>query len=294
MRKVLFALCLLWSFTANAQMERQKRALYYESEYQPKGWFGGAGFTYTIPTPRAFDDTRISNSPVANDTLYSGRFNPRGRFGLYFEAGRHHFTKKVYLVDHIDYGIHFKQYKGREDFEGLVKTDSLIAVTNTGRFGYSYLGAFFNASNIFQLRDNIWVHNSLGANVDYAIIKKTSYQGPITGMSQVFPSNLQAQLHYKLGIGWKAGAGLYFLPSIETPILNVYRFDNGKSSMAVFSSRYRPIIVSVRVMFLDRTKTKSCENQPGSKQQIDKDKPGKHQSNSLFGDDVKMKKLRKR
>jgi len=294
MRKVLFALCFLSTLLANAQMERQKRALYYESEYQPKGWFGGVGFTYTIPTQLSFEDTRVSNKTVENDTLYSGKFNPKGRFGLYLEAGRHHFTKKVYFVDHIDYGIAFKQYKGREDFEGLVKTDSLIAVTNTGKFGYSYLGGFFNASNIFQLGDNIWVHNSLGANVDYAIIRKTNYLGPITGMPQVFPSNLQAQLHYKLGVGWKAGAGLYFLPSIETPILNIYRFDDGKSTLNVFSSRYRPIIVSVRVMFLDRTKTKSCENQPGSKQQIDKDKPGKHQSNSLFGDDVKMKKLRKR
>ncbi|MFY7971838.1 MAG: hypothetical protein ACOVOO_07840 [Flavobacteriales bacterium] len=294
MRTILFTLCLLFALSANAQMERQNRALYYESEYQPKGWFGGAGFTYTFPTQLAYDQTRVSNRTVENDTLYSGRFNPKGRFGLYFEAGRHHFTKKVYLVDHIDYGIAFKQYKGREDFEGKVKADSLLAFSNIGKFGYTYLGAFFNASNIFQIGDQFWIHNSLGANVDYAIIKKETYLGPTTGMPQVFPSNLQAQLHYKLGLGWKAGAGLYFLPSIETPILNLYRFDDGKSTMAVFSSRYRPIIVSVRVMFLDRTKTKSCENQPGSKQQVDKDKPGKHQSNSLFGDEVKMKKLRKR
>jgi hypothetical protein len=48
-------------------------------------------------------------------------------------------------------------------------------------------------------------------------------------------------------------------------------------------------------MFLDKTKSRSCENQPGKRStDVDKENPGKNENGSLFGPDVKYKGRRKR
>jgi hypothetical protein len=295
MRPLLLLLACALSLLGQAQMERQKRPLYFESAYQPKGWFFAPGLTYMLPNPHAANDTRLTSTSDGGDTLYSGQFDARGKFGFYAEAGRHHFSNKIFLIDHFDYGIHYKLFRGGETFDGLIRTDSLRSFSNSGNFSRHYAGAFFNASNILRLGEYTWLHNSLGANVDYAFIQRNVYNGPTTGMDQQFQRNLLAQLHYKIGFGWKAGPGLYFLPSLETPILNAYTFDQGRSTLAFFSSRYRPILFSIRILFLDKTKGRSCENQPNAKtEDISKEKAGKHAPNTLFGPDVKSKKVRRR
>jgi hypothetical protein len=294
MRLIFVLLYCFFSIAAMAQMEKQKRPLYYEAEYRPKGWFFAPGITFMAPSGHASNTTTLAPTASA-DTLHSGQFNARGRVGFYAEAGRHHFSKKVYLIDHFDYGLHYKLLRGSETFDGLILNGNLLNYSNSGRYSRHYLGAFFNASNILRLGDNSWLHNSLGANIDYALLGNTTYEGPITGMDQQFQNNLVAQLHYKLGFGWKAGAGLYFMPTLETPILNVHTFDAGKSTLAFFSSRYRPILFSIRILFLDKSKGRSCENQPGAKiKELDKEKVGKHAPNTLFGPDVKTKKVRRR
>ena len=281
---------------ASAQNGRQSRDLYYESAYQPKGWFFAPGVTWMWPTAMERADTRISNLEQQGDTLYSGSFRAAGRPGLYAEVGRHKFVEDYYFIDHFDFGAHFKMLRGKEDFNGVVKSQNdLLPAENKGRFSESFAGAFINVSNIIQLNDVLWVHNSFGLNAEYRVISRRSYEGLSTGMPHAFPDPFQGQLHYKLGFGWKADAGLYILTALETPLLNIYPFYDGKSTSPYFSSRYRPLILTVRVMFLDKTKTKSCENQPGKTiTNVNKDRPGKHNSNDLFGRDVKMKGKQKK
>jgi hypothetical protein len=292
---LLFALMLL-SIHVESQVGRQKRDLYYESAYQPRGWFFAPGLTWMWPNDGSRTDTRISNREQLNDTLYSGVFRAGGRPGLYLEAGRHRFVENYFFIQHMDFGAHFKMLRGKEDFEGVVKdANQLLPVSNKGRFSESFAGLFVNVSNVMQLSDRSWVHHSFGLNAEYRILSNRKYEGPSGGMPHVFPGSFQGQLHYKLAIGWKADPGLYVLMALETPVLNIYPFDDGKSTVPYFASRYRPFILTLRVMFLDKTKSKSCENQPGTKStDLDKENPGRHGSNDLFGRDAKMKGKQKR
>jgi hypothetical protein len=288
-------LILLLGVTAHAQQAKQKRDLYYESTFRPKGWFFSPGLTWMWPSDARRTDTRISRAEMVNDTLYDGTFRSAGKPGLYAEVGRHRFIDGLYFLHHLDYGIHFKMLRGKEEFEGRVKTPSgLVATNNRGNFSESFAGLFINASNIIQFSNVTWLHQSVGLNAEYRVISHRSYDGLATGMPHQYPDDILGQLHYKIGLGWKADPGLYFMALVETPVLTAYPFDDGKSTLTYFSSRYRPLIITLRVMFLDKSKGRSCENQPGSSDQVDKEKPGRHGSGDLFGPDVKMKGRRRR
>lgn len=279
-----------------AQYEKQLRPLHYENDYQSRGWFFAPGVTWMWPSSSDRQDIRISNREQQHDTLYDGQFKASGRPGIYAAFGRHKFVRDYYFIDHLDYGLAFKMLRGSEQFNGMVKSGNVLAATeNRAKFSESFASLFFNVSNIVQLSNTVWIHNSIGANADFRIISRRQFKGNATGMAHNFPETLLGQLHYRPGLGWKADPGLYFLLSVETPVLNVYPFDDGKSTLTYFSSRYRPLILSLQVMFLDKTKTKACENQPGKQStDVDKEKPGKNKSDSLFGPDVKYGGRRKR
>lgn len=280
----------LLSVSANGQKEW--RPLYDSNEWKNKGWFFAPGITTMIPNDRTRDEVRIVRPEGINDTLYNGRFRAAGRIGIYAEVGRHHFTNKIYFVDHFDYGIHIKMLRGIERFDGVVVNDS---VENRGRFSQTFAGAFFNASNIVRLGQNVWLHNSLGVNADFRVLNNVRYEGPTLGMIQRFPAMFLGQLHYKIGFGWKPDPGIYIMPMIETPILTVVPLDDGKSTLQYFSTRYRPIILTVRILLLDRREGRSCDNMPkAGKVNPDIENPGKNKSGDIFGRDVNQKKLRKR
>jgi hypothetical protein len=80
-------------------------------------------------------------------------------------------------------------------------------------------------------------------------------------MLQGFPPDLTADIHWKFGVGWRPEGGVLIIPSIETPILTLAKFDDGKSTSQVFSTRYRPIIVSLRVLLFDKRKAQDCVGQ---------------------------------
>ncbi|MEY3399380.1 MAG: hypothetical protein RL220_1974 [Bacteroidota bacterium] len=275
MRLFLIVICCLQLSVVFGQEGRQMNSLYSPGMFRNRGWFFAPGFTYMIPANGARQETRISNAEQLNDTLYTGEFTQAGRFGLYAEVGRHHFLKDLYIVHHMDYGVHVKSFGGRENFDGRVKTDSgMVNVANVGTFRDWMAGAFFNISNITQISDRTWIQNGVGVNADYAFIQNRDYTGPVTGMIQNFPGTFTGQIHYKLGFGWKPENGVYIMPSIETPILTVYKLDDGKSTLPYFSSRFRPIIVSLRIAFLDKTPDRECkviDDSGGSPQLWDKE-----------------------
>lgn len=271
--KKLIILCLLITLVnaLQAQRGKQKAPLYGENAYQHRGWMFAPGITLSPSlTGNRFEILR-GEGEQRNDTIYAGRFNPGSSIGLYAEVGRHKFVENFYILKHFDYGVHFKMIRGKERFVGQVSNGSqLIETTNNARFSESFAGAFINASNVAQLSSNTWLHNSLGLNLDYRVISNRTAEGFYGEIPQSFPDPLLVQLHYKLGFGWKADAGLFFMPTIETPILNLYPTLDGKSTLNYFSSEHRVFIISLRVMFLDKTEGRKCvgKDTSGSKPQL--------------------------
>lgn len=263
---LLILVSIFAAFNAGAQRSRQKAPLYGENAFQHRGWMFAPGITWTPGVSGNRYEILRGEGEFLNDTIYDGRFNPGSRIGIYAEVGRHKFLDDLYLIHHFDYGIHFKMIRGKEEFAGRVSNGiALVETRNNAQFSESFAGAFINASNIIQISNRTWLNNSLGLNLDYRVISNRSAEGFYGAIPQAFPDPLLFQFHYKLGIGWKADPGLYFMPTIETPILNLYPDFNGKSTIRYFSSTYRVFIISLRVMFLDKTADRECVGKDSSK-----------------------------
>ncbi len=286
---ILFLLGIIQ--TAQAQYGRQLTPIYVDgTSYQNKGWFVSPGITYMLPEDRNEKRTEYMQRQDQLDTLYDGNFKRKGRVGLYLEVGRHHFLTASPIINHLDYGIHFKMLRGRENFEGTTfLPPTPTPVVDQSLFSESFAGGFFNASNIWQVTDHHWIQNSIGLNAEYRVISKRQMEVPF-GASHTFPNAFIAQAHYKLGFGWRPEPGIYILTMLETPIITAYPWENGKSTLPYFTGRYRPLILTLRIAWLSKAKERSCENQPGKNApNLDK-KRRKKTSNSLFGDDAKRMK----
>lgn len=277
-----------------AQYNRHLQPVYIPgTAYKNTGWLISPGITYMLPFNRKESLTGYSDNAEASDTIYSGDFSRAGKIGAYLEFGRHMFLTDRILLHHIDYGVHFKMFRGREDFTGIAATDGGFApVISNSRFSDSYVGGFFNASNFLQITSKHWIQNSLGVNADVRLITRHIGSAPY-GAEWGFPSVFLAQFHYKLGFGWKPEPGIYIIPSIETPILNVFPWEDGKSTLQYFTGRQRPFIITLKIQWLSKTQSRKCEGQPG-KSIPDLDKKSNHDGNDLWGPQEKKMDRKRR
>jgi hypothetical protein len=298
MKFLFFVFLIMCAQLSFAQGGRQMEPIFVQgTAYRNTGWFVAPGATWMMPYDRRQSITEYIPGGEANDTLFSGDYKRGGRLGLYVEAGRHHFTLERILVHHIDYGIHFKMLRGKEAFTGITNAGGTMAPASfDGKFSESFAGAFFNASNIIQVKRNFWIQNSLGVNLDYRILSNRNSSGSPYGADMNYPTDFMGQLHYRIGFGWKPEAGMYIIPMIETPLLTAFPWDGGKSTLPYFAGRFRPIIFTLRIQWLSQAANRRCENQPGTGPDgVSKDDPGKHRHNGLWGPEAKkIKKARKK
>lgn len=248
--------------TAVAQSGRQHRPLYDldGGAFHRRGWHFAPGVAYAFPSAAGRENERlIATEGGAVDTLYAGEFSAAGKPGIYLEVGRTHLMDALFILDCIDYGIGLKQLRGREDFSGTMFPEGgVVEVENRGDFSQMRGTAFVNFSNIHQLSDRSFLQNSLGFNTDYRFIDRVTYNGPTTGMLQGFPPDFTCDIHYKLGFGWRPESGRFVIPTLETPLLSVVQFQDGRSTTQWFSTRYRPIIFTLRFILLDKRKSPDC------------------------------------
>lgn len=294
MNRILAFIFICTAVVAQAQYKRQMTPVFVQgTAYKNTGWFIAPGITYMLPVNRKESLTGYYENGDALDTLYSGDFTRAGKIGAYLEAGRHKFFTDRVLLDHMDFGVHYKMLRGRDRFDGAVYSPAGVApVQSNSVFSDHFVGAFINFSNIIQLTDHFWLQNSLGANAEYALISRRN-DGSFYGAEWQDPGKIVGQLHYKLSFGWKPEPGMYIVPSIETPILGVYPWYDLKSTLPYYTGKYRPIIFSIRIQWLTMSNDRKCENQPGH--QVDTEKAGKHKSNDLWGpQNKKMKRKREK
>jgi len=264
MKQFFVAVIVLFSLVPFAQEGRQNNPLFNLTggNYINKGWHLAPGFTYMFPSTgnRSVFQLQENNT----DTLYTGDYKTGGRVGIYFEIGKLHLYDRK-IIKSLDYGIGFKSLKGRESFDGLVGVDSIVSsLAYEANFKNSFITGFININNYLQLTDKTFLQNSLGLNADYRLINKTDAI-PDYGSEAFYPKAFVGQLHYKFGFGFRAGTNLFIVPTIETPILGIYQWREGKSTLHYFNSEYRPFIVSVRFFWLKDRPTRDCVGAPDKK-----------------------------
>lgn len=252
--------------TSSSRLKRNPTDVFpLDPEFNLNGWFAAIGGTYMYPMSSSdettYSMTSFNDSILENFANYQG--SPNGKLGLYAEAGWFHAFQNPTFFHFYDVGISYRQYKGGEDFNGSytsVLTDTLgnetdlpsTSIQQSDNYSDQIISLVSNLTHHFHFSRYGFVQNTIGVNVDYFLSKSRSAGPTFPGYEAKFPTDIQAQFHYRIGVGWKASPTLLVIPSIEVPILTAYDFDSFKSSLPYFSTRHYPILFSVRFMFLRR------------------------------------------
>lgn len=251
MKRHLLLLPLLLALAdALAQPMSRRKADIIPLEGQAKriGWFVGPGVTWT--------HTRLKNKEeevLRNDSArYLATYDPAGRLGLYLEGGVTWFTRDPVIVDYLDLGVAYKNLRGAEAYESTLWRGDTAALplTGEGRFAERLLTVAFNANKFIQTGNYQFVQLSLGANADIRLGSAYSHTGDPVLNRHAFPPDLITQAHFKVGYGFKLTGRTIMIPALETPIFSITPADQGLGQLQWFSSFYRPIVLSVRFLFL--------------------------------------------
>ncbi|MEN8956845.1 MAG: hypothetical protein ABF242_09130 [Flavobacteriales bacterium] len=243
----------------------QKMAPFVQA-LENNGWFISPGITLTPKLNFFSHDPELSLTD--NGTTYEAMdLQQQSKVGAYLEVGRYRLLSTKKLISYIDYGLAYKMLRSGQTYD--LRSSGLLNDTTsfTQSFSNHNISGFFNANNVLAINKNIFFQNSLGVNLDYAIVQNldTDDTSPFAGTYQEETSRLKAQLHYKFGIGIRIGERLYAIPSIEIPLLTGWKWEGGRSTFGAFNSRYRPMIISVRFAWLTKPSCpKVWDNDPST------------------------------
>lgn len=223
---LLFACFISCSVFSQFHGRKHQPLMELNGVYAMNGWFVSPGTTFMLPNTLKFLGYDKSDG------------KPKGRLGLYLEFGRYNiFPEGGAFFNYMDYSLAYKR------LSGSVNKRSKI-------FRHNYLLGNFNINNIIQLSDKTFIQNSLGANLDFKLWER----------SNDAPTNqrLLFSLHYKIGYGIKFTKTIFIIPSLETPILNVKQWEKAKSTYGIYDNRYRPLILSFRILWLRKPSRAAC------------------------------------
>lgn len=261
--KKLIWLCVLTTttvYTTDAQRGISKRKydklVDLTGHDRLSGFHFAPGLTYTL--------TRFSNPEEelyrSGTQVTNGTVDPKGRLGIYLEAGMYHIFKYPGIFHYLDWSVAWKNLRGSQYYNTTTITEGTNAVVGQsegeGHFRHHYLLGNVNVNSVKQIGHYSFIQNSLGMNADYGII--WGNDAPIAGSTGYDPSRFVLQLHYKFAFGFKLNKYWFIIPAIETPILNIVEFEKGKSTIGVMNSRYRPLIFTIRFAKLRKPKSGDC------------------------------------
>jgi hypothetical protein len=229
--------------------ERKSKEIFpTNGKFKQGGFYIAPGITYPLG-PFEEQEKELFN---ANDTSYLATLEGNGNIGLYLEVGWFHAMKDPVILDYIDFGLSYKQLKGKESFNSELSTNDVLlgSYEGEGTFSDSYLTGHVNANKLIQTGDYNFIQFSVGANIDYRLSE--SREGGIHPVptEQEFPPSLLAQAHLKLGYGFKVNERFMVIPMIESPVFSVQPADQGLGDLQWFNTLYRPFIFSVRFLWL--------------------------------------------
>ncbi|HRH69805.1 MAG TPA: hypothetical protein PLB89_09890 [Flavobacteriales bacterium] len=237
------------------------------------GFYFAPGITYTLSRFRSEEEEVFRGG----DTSFTATYDPKGRIGPYFEVGLSWYTRDPVIVDYLDLGIAYKGLRGAESFSGTYTlSDTVLPMFGDGSFTDNRLTLHFNANKFIPTWQYQFVQFTLGVNADLLQSASEDYtadgqsyngsQLPYTpgyrvlnGSESASTTDLWGQVHFKLGYGFKVTGKLLIIPAVETPVFSFVPEDDGRfGALQWFSSDYRPLIFSVRFLFLRPRKGFDC------------------------------------
>jgi|SRR5690606_32268190 len=271
MRKVLLIVALCLPLLSVAQYQRSNDIFPNFGNYERKGWLVNPALTYTLK-PFKSNQLRLF---TGSDSVYDVMINAKGKLGVGLEIGRFYAIDNSRIISYVDFSMGIKILRGAEKYDATLDDPDRAEpylILGEGTFSQNYATASFNATNAQPLNRKTSIHNTIGINADYRLTEYYEYNDRGLPMDLNVPERFVFQAHYKLGFGFSMGNNLMFIPSVETPLVTFYEYDDLKSTLSIFNSRYRPLIFRLTVLIMDNKPDRKCPT---------KRKRGK--SESLFG-----------
>ncbi|MBX2979916.1 MAG: hypothetical protein KF905_11520 [Flavobacteriales bacterium] len=261
----LIVLLALPTFGQGLMSRKRPDLIPLDGKARRMGFYLAPGLTYTLPRFKDEEEEVFRSG----DTSYTALYDPNGRLGIYLEGGLSWYTRDPVVVDYFDVGLAYKNLRGREAFESTyVRADSTAPFAGEGAFAERLLTFHANANKFIQVADYQFIQLSLGANVDYRLGSSYEHTGDPILNGHSFPPDLITQAHFKLGYGFKVTGSMLIIPAVETPVFSFTPQDQGFGQLQWFSSNYRPLIFSVRFLWLRARSGIDCPppvRQPGEK-----------------------------
>lgn len=273
----LFAFILILSFPAAAfsqmpQSRKHRDVFPTFGDYERKGWVISPMLTFTAPHVKP----TVQRIFAPDDRIYDVEYRGAGRFGVGIEVGRFYLTERLRNLHSVEFALGIKSLRGVERFDAVLDDSNRTTpyvLRGDGDFTFHYATAGFRANHVKQFSDFGFFQNSVGVNVDYRFDTQMRYNDRDLPITTMVGNGFAAQVNYRFGIGFKLTQNLLLVPSAETPILTLIQFDDMKSTIGVFNSRYRPILFRLSVYLLDKKAGRACP--PKGKK--------RRNSESLFG-----------
>jgi len=257
MRKLIIGLALCLPLLVMGQNQRTNDIFPKFGNYERKGWVISPSLTYTL-RPFKQAQERIF---MGSDSIYDVQYNAKGKMGVGIELGRFYAIDRSRLISYIDFSIGLKMLRGVESFEATLDDPDRLnpyILRGEGTFSQSYATASFNATNAKMISREVAMHNTLGFNADYRFADVYEYNMNIFPMDLKTPGSFIFQAHYKLGFGFSLTNNLMLVPSVETPLITLSPYDDLKSTLEIFNSRYRPLIFRLTILVLDNKPDRTC------------------------------------
>lgn len=274
LRNLTFATLFL---LANGDLFAQHSRTYNDvfpsyGDYHRRGWVFSPSLNYTLPGLKKPNERLW----ITGDSVYDVAYDPGGRLGVGLEFGRFHIIDRSRLISHIELNMGIKILHGIERFEATLDEagrENPYTIYGEGTFSHTYATMSFTASNIQQFSRTSFLQNSIGINGDYRVMANMNYDRQGMPINLQNPTRFIFQAHYRLGFGFKMARNLIVVPSIETPLITFYEYDDLKSTLAVFNSRFRPFILRLNILLMDKKAGRKCPS----------NKPKRKLSETLFG-----------
>lgn len=257
MRKVLIIVSLCMPLLSVGQYQRSNDIFPDFGNYERKGWLINPAITYTLK-PFKENQQRLF---TGSDSVYDVLINAKGKMGVGLELGRFYAIDNSRIISYVDFSLGIKILRGAEKYDAILDDPDRSEPYNLrgeGVFSQNYATASFNATHAKPINRSTSIHNTLGLNADYRLTEYYEYNVRNLPMNLNLPERFIFQAHYKLGLGFTMGKNLMLIPSVETPLVTFIEYDDLKSSLAIFNSRYRPVIFRLTVLVMDRKPDRKC------------------------------------
>ena len=242
MRFKLFLLLLFISSLTYGQLVKDIFPL--DRQFKRWGYYVAPELNYLVaPGTSSFDLTEGEKNYVFN-------VEGSGKIGYGLELGAFYSFKNLIFIDYIELGLGYREFKGSAIHEGIFNDSIHYYSENT--LDVPFLQGSVRITNVSQLGKHSILTNSFGVNTNYSFSEKYIRSNPYPLQFENFLSNPNIQIHYQLGFGFRVSKYLLVIPSVETPLINVFKFDGLKSGLKFFSHGYQPVIFKIRFLILQK------------------------------------------